>query len=123
MQLIYIGAPYRAATIAEQQANIADAKIMAQYYWLKGYAVICPHLNSANFDGLVDDEQFLTGAITMLRHCDEAVFHPRWEDSKGCQDEIEICGRAKIPYHCISEKSFNSMKHFVAKKLRENNHD
>lgn len=87
MQLLYIAAPYRAKTICSLQQNIADAKLMAMYYWHKGYAVICPHLNSANFDGLCDDKIFLSGTMTMLSKCDAIAMHPNWKQSTGCVAE------------------------------------
>lgn len=60
---------------------------MAQYYWTKGYAVICPHLNSANFDGLMPDNTFLAGTMEMLSRCDFIAMHPKWADSEGCVQE------------------------------------
>jgi hypothetical protein len=87
MKLLYIAAPYRAKTIVSLQQNIYDAKLMAMYYWNKGYAVICPHLNSANFDGLVPDKEFLAGTKLMLSKCDIIAMHPNWKQSAGCIDE------------------------------------
>ena len=87
MELLYIAAPYRAATTAQIQNNIYEASLMAQYYWLQGYAVICPHLNSANFDGLVPDEQFLKATMMMFATCKHIALHPRWPSSQGCIDE------------------------------------
>lgn len=84
MKLLYVAAPYRAKTIASLQQNIHDAKLMAMYYWGKGYAVICPHLNSANFDGLMTDSVFLEGTMLMLSKCDVIAIHPNWEQSNGC---------------------------------------
>ncbi len=87
MKLLYIAAPYRAKTIVALQRNINDAKLMAMYYWRKGYAVICPHLNSANFDGLIDDNKFYAGTLLMLSKCDSIALHPNWEQSSGCVNE------------------------------------
>ncbi len=87
MKLLYIAAPYRAKTICSLQQNISDARLMAMYYWNKGYAVICPQLNSANFDGLIPDENFLLGTKLMLTKCDIIAMHPNWEQSAGCRDE------------------------------------
>ena len=89
MKLLYIAAPYRAKTIFQLQQNIHEAKLMAQYYWTQGYAVICPHLNTANFDGLMPDEVFLSGTMLMLSKCDCIAMHPNWTRSKGCTAEFE----------------------------------
>lgn len=87
MKLLYIAAPYRASSSIQIQHNIAEASIMAQNYWLEGFAVICPHLNSANFDGLVDDHIFLNGTMEMLSKCSHIAMHPDWQNSIGCIEE------------------------------------
>ena len=99
MQLLYIAAPYRAITTAAISNNIQEASRMAQYYWLQGYAVICPHLNSAHFDGLVEDLQFLTATKLMLATCDHIALHPRWSFSRGCIDEYQYATKHKISTH------------------------
>jgi len=117
MKLIYIAAPYRAETIAKLQHNIAQAKIMAQYYWLQGNAVICPHLNTANFDGLVDDKQFLNAYKKILLTCDEMIVHPDWVKSEGSIEEMNLCTLTDMPFIILTEKKFKSIKRFVEKKL------
>ena len=63
---------------------------MAQHYWRRGYAVICPHLNSAFFDGLVADKFFLAGSLEMLKKCNSIALHPNWNLSSGCNTEHEL---------------------------------
>jgi len=89
MNLLYIAAPYRAKTIVQLQQNIHEAKLLAQYYWTEGYSVICPHLNTANFDGLLRDKVFLSGTMLMLSKCDSIAMHPFWERSSGCVAEFD----------------------------------
>ena len=95
MKLLYIAAPYKAKTIVNLQQNIHEAKLMAMYYWNKGYAVICPHLNSANFDGLCEDKIFLQGTMLMLSKCDAIAMHPNWEQSSGCVNEHTFMSQRK----------------------------
>ena len=90
MKLLYIAAPYRAKTIISLQQNIHEAKLMSMYYWNKGYAVICPHMNSANFDGLCEDKTFLQGTMLMLSKCDVIAMHPNWEHSTGSVGEHDF---------------------------------
>lgn len=99
MQLLYIAAPYRAATTAQISNNIHEAALMAQYYWLQGFAVICPHLNSAHFDDLVPDQQFLDATMLMLACCTHIALHPRWSSSEGCIAEYEYSLNNKITPH------------------------
>ncbi len=90
MKLLYIAAPYRAKTIISLQQNIHEAKLMAMYYWNKDYAVLCPHSNSANFDGLLSDDKFLEGTMLMLAKCDLIAMHPNWQQSAGCLNEHNL---------------------------------
>jgi len=99
MKLLYIAAPYRANTTIKTQHNIYQANLMAQYYWLRGFAVICPHLNTANFDGLVPDHIFLRGTMTMLSKCSDIALHPNWLASAGCRDEYEYVNENKLTIH------------------------
>ena len=87
MKLLYIAAPYRAKKVVQLQQNIHEARLMSQYYWTQGYAVICPHLNSANFDELMPDKVFLQGTMLILSRCDSIAMHPDWEQSIGCISE------------------------------------
>jgi len=99
MQLLYIAAPYRASSIAKLHNHILEASLMAQYYWLQGYAVICPHKNSAYFDGLVDDSNFLTATMLMLSKCTHIALHPKWSFSAGCIAEYEYAIQQKLTLH------------------------
>jgi len=95
MKLLYTAAPYRAKTIVSLQQNIHEAKLMSMYYWNKGYAVICPHLNTVNFDGLMPDKVFLQGTMLMLSKCDVIAMHPNWEQSQGSVDEHDVMRNKK----------------------------
>ena len=59
MLVAYVAGPYRSETIYGIEQNIQRAKRLAAELWKRGYAVICPHANSAFMDGVCDDETFL----------------------------------------------------------------
>ena len=59
-------------------------------YWQKGYAVICPHANSANMSGVCDENIFLMGYKIMISFCDVGIVLPGWEDSEGAKDEVAL---------------------------------
>lgn len=99
MQLLYIAAPYRAPTTVQIKNNIHYASLMAQYYWLQGFAVICPHLNSAHFDGLISDQQFLSATKLMLLKCSHIALHPKWSFSDGCIAEYKLARENKLTMH------------------------
>ncbi len=99
MQLLYIAAPYRASSTAAISNNINEARFMAQYYWLQGFAVICPHLNTAHFDGLMPDKVFLEATMLMLTKCSHIALHPKWTFSSGCMEEYHYALENNLTLH------------------------
>jgi hypothetical protein len=67
--------------------NIRKAEAVAIKYWKLGYAVICPHLNTALLDGVAPDEVWLKGDLEMLGRCDIVVMMKGWDCSKGATSE------------------------------------
>jgi nucleoside 2-deoxyribosyltransferase len=96
MKLIYIAGPYRAylpdgkINISGVHQNIEEAGKVALKYWQAGNAVICPHKNTAYFDGAAPDEVWLEGDLEMIRRCDAVVMMKGWENSKGSIKEHEL---------------------------------
>lgn len=83
MQVVYISGAYRAPTLQGILDNIRLAEKVAIEYWKKGYAVICPHKNTALFDGECADDIWLDGDLEIISRCDIVVMLPFWEYSKG----------------------------------------
>ena len=107
MKVAYVAGPYRAKTIYETTQNIEAAKRLAVKLWKKGYAVICPHTNSALMDGACADSVFLDGGLELLRRSDFVVLLDGWKDSSGTIKEVELANELDIPvYH---EKDFESI--------------
>ena len=61
MKIAYIAGPYRAKTYSEIDLHILNAQQVAIQLWQIGYAVICPHKNTAHFEGLAPDNIWLKG--------------------------------------------------------------
>jgi hypothetical protein len=97
MQIAYIAGPYRAKTKLGIIRNVLKARRVAKKYWCKGYAVFCPHLNSALMDGVALDEVFLRGDLEFLKYADILVVIPGWERSTGTLAEIEFAKARGIP--------------------------
>ncbi len=90
MKIAYIAGAYRSDSIYEINLNIQTAEQMAVHLWQRGFAVICPHKNSAFLDGCVKDEMFLKGYLEILKKCDVMFMLPGWEKSEGAIAEHSL---------------------------------
>jgi hypothetical protein len=106
-KIAYIAGPYRAETDWQRQRNILAAREVALVYWKLGYGVICPHANTANFDGELADEAWLGGYSEILSRCDLIVLIPGWRDSAGARAEATRAFELGIPIEYYGEV-FNS---------------
>lgn len=90
MKIAYIVGPYRAKTIFGRMLNVYRARKAAIEYWQKGYIVICPHTNSAHFDGKASDSVFLKGYLELVKRVDVLVMLPKWLKSSGSIEEYRL---------------------------------
>ena len=90
MKLAFISGPYRADSEWEVLQNIRKAEKYAGKYWKLGYAVICPHKNTAFMGGLCPDETWLKGDLEILKRCDVIVMIPGSANSIGACDELDL---------------------------------
>ena len=95
--LVYTSGPYS----GDIDMNIATARWVAIKLWEAGYAVICPHLNSAHFekDCKATYEQYIAGDLEMVKGCDAMVMIPGWEASKGAVEERNYALSLGIPVY------------------------
>lgn len=89
MKIAYIAGPYRGRSHNDVAQNIWAAREVAVQLWSLGYAVICPHTNSAFMSGVVSEKVFLEGGLEMLRRSDMVVLVEGWPGSEGAAREIE----------------------------------
>lgn len=87
MKMLYVAGPYRAGSPHGIVENIRRAEVVALKYWNKGYAVICPHKNTALLDGAAADTVWLEGDLEMIRRSDTVVMMNGWEKSQGASSE------------------------------------
>jgi hypothetical protein len=93
--LIYLAGKY-SGDIAE---NIQRAREVAIELWQKGYAVICPHLNTANFeeDCKCAYDDYIKGDLQIVSRVDAVVLLPGWQDSNGAKLEAVHAKQHGIP--------------------------
>ena len=90
MKVIYVAGKYRSKTEWGLEENIRRAEAAAVKLWQQGYAVLCPHKNTAHFGGACPDETWLEGDIEILKRCDAIYMLKGWEDSLGACEELRI---------------------------------
>lgn len=90
MKVAYVAGPYRAKTPHGVVENIRCAEAVALKYWKLGYAVICPHMNTALLDGECPDAIWLDGDLELIRRCDVLVAMEKWKQSQGATAEVEL---------------------------------
>lgn len=89
-KIAFISGPYRGEHPADIVENIRRAEECAKKYWKLGYTVICPHLNTMLFDGILPDEVWLWGDYAILARCDIVVMMQNWKMSSGATREHDL---------------------------------
>ena len=115
MKKAYIAGRYTAPTLNEVEENVKRAEAIAWMYYMKGYAVFCPHAQTHrihlrfNCDEIFEYEDWLQADIAWLKDCDVIVFVAGWETSNGARME-HVMAKAmgkKIEY--VSEEKVQAV--------------
>jgi hypothetical protein len=97
MKVIYVAGPFRGPHHWAIAQNIRKAEELSLEVWRIGCAAVCPHLNTAHYQGVLPDDVWLYGDLAILARCDAMIVVPNWEHSKGTQGEIYEAERLEIP--------------------------
>jgi hypothetical protein len=92
MKVLYIAGKFHSEEEGGTQRNIARASKVALECWRKGWAVICPHKNTAGFQYATDvpDENWYAGYLEILSRCDAILMMNGWEESIGAIMECDF---------------------------------
>ena len=97
--LVYLSGKYRDKSEWAVEQNIQTAEKVAAELWNFGYAVICPHKNTAHFGGTADDSVWLEGDMVMVERSDLVVMLDSWEASEGARLERRLAMKLGIPVY------------------------
>jgi len=99
MRVVYVAGRYRAKTIFGVVINILRARWVAIKLWKWGYAVICPHMNTALFphekSGRFSEDgiEYIKGDLEIIDRLREdhdlMVLLPKWQKSEGTKSELD----------------------------------
>ena len=97
-RLLYTAGPISPNERGTTALFVARAKMIASELRRKGWAVVCPHLNSVEIDGF-DLAAYLLEDFRILRDVDALVLLPDWQFSPGTLEEVEFCALRGIPVY------------------------
>uniref|UniRef100_A0A6M3LE61 DUF4406 domain-containing protein n=1 Tax=viral metagenome TaxID=1070528 RepID=A0A6M3LE61_9ZZZZ len=98
--VVYVAGPFRAVPHENQWLqwqNIMRAAALAHDVWMAGGVAICPHLNTAFFEGSMESRVWLDGDLEILRRCDAILMTEDWEESRGACAERDFALAHRIP--------------------------
>jgi len=107
MRVVYVAGKYRGANAWEVHRNVSAAEHWAFQVATLGAMPLCPHTNTANFDGTLTDRFWLDGTMELLRRCDAIFLTPNWLESTGARGELLEAVRMRMP-------SFDTLKDLQA---------
>lgn len=97
MKVVYIAGAFRSSTHWGIVCNVRRAEERALDVWAMGAAALCPHLNTANFQGALPDETWIAGTLELLRRCDAVLLVAGWTRSEGTIAEVAEARRLGRP--------------------------
>lgn len=88
--------------------NLLRGRRAAIRLWQAGFAVICPHLNSATLRHHVDEETLVDGDCEIVKKCDFVVMIGKWNESIGAVAEYNAAGDCDLPTYLSVEQAIKN---------------
>ena len=98
-KVAYVAGPIRSKWRIKRWINILRARKVAIELWNAGFAVICPHLNSATLRHRVNEEQIVKADLLLVERSDFMVLVKGWRTSRGVEGEILHANYIEIPVY------------------------
>jgi len=95
--VIYVAGPFRGRDAWQISMNIFLAAKAALDVWRAGFTCLCPHLNTAPYQGALNDETWLEGDMVLITRCDALLLMSHWELSQGARSEKVFAEDQGIP--------------------------
>jgi len=108
MKVLYIAGPYRGTDAWEIAQNIRRAEEVALCVWSMGAVALCPHANTAHFQGALPDAVWLDGDLELLRRCDGVVVVRGWQQSAGATAEVELARELGKPAFTLEDPALRA---------------
>ena len=108
--LIYVAGAYT----GDIDGNILKARKVAIRIWELGFTVLCPHLNTANFqfDCKCNYDAYIEGDLTILKRCDGIFMLKDWAFSNGATIEHDVAYRLYLPVFYEDREGFENLKQY-----------
>lgn len=108
MKVIYVSGKYRANTEWGLMENIAHAERETIKLWKQGWAVICPHKNTAHLGGIFNNTQsehglWLKGDLEIVNRCDAIYMLSNWRNSDGAKEELDLAKKLGLEIYYEQE--------------------
>ena len=105
--IIYVSGAYMGKDNGKSiNNNIKLARKEAIKLWERGYTVICPHLNTQNFekDCKCTYDDYLIGDCELIKRCNGVLMLDNWKDSNGASIERQTALDYDIPVFYTVQK-------------------
>lgn len=104
-----ISGPYSPLPKSKTSKHISTARECAIWLWSHNYYVICPHLNTANFEHEVSvpNHTYVDFCLHLMRSgaINFLTMLPNWNLSKGAKTEFRLARELYIPTYTWSPKA------------------
>ena len=122
--IVFLSGPFRAGTHWEIEQNVRRAEQVALTLWKNGCVVVCPHLNTRNFYGELDEERVVDGYCELVRRSDAVVtlLRPAFY-TEGMRREVEAARERAMPVFSYEDGELHLFWDWWRRAKKEADHE